>query len=135
MCSYDFDHPDSSQTIEARAAAEQAHLEAAAKSIFDNIDSQQEIERMATDKLDEMVRAFLEHEWPEDSTTWVPVFVESARMSWPEATFRDLRAEVFMDGPTGCWCKRFSGEMDLNEQKIVGFKFDVGMKRNYGEAP
>lgn len=128
MCGYDFEHPDPSQTLEARAQAELNQGQALAAVM----EAQKEIEKSATIRIEEMAKEFLRQEWPEtnDGTSlgWSDAFIEAARQAWPEATFFNIRAEAWLD-INQCWVKRIKGEMDLIQQRVVGFRFEYRLTR------
>jgi hypothetical protein len=139
MCGYDFDNPDPSQTLEARAETELKNLTTQAQGgLQSNFDTMQEVEVDAKARIEIMCTEFLASEWPEeisDGTTnvYTDGFMTAARHFWPEAIFYDVSTEVWKDAVQDRWHKRITGRMDLEQQHVVGFQFDYQLERKSGE--
>lgn len=133
VCGYDFEHPDNPANLQGPVSDQQL-LERQAAALSETMDIQREIEKSATARIESMVNDFLKMNWPEDSRMWTPAFTGAAKEWWPEATFYDVHIEAAFDNTTQSWVKRITGSMDLTRQKIVGFKFDYGLKRTPGAS-
>lgn len=135
MCSYDFTKPGNPLTGPLPEPVRDP-FEIQAEQLGRIMDNQREIEKGAQERLDGLVETFLQQPWPEDQSerTWTRVFMEAVRQWWPQATFYNVTAEAWWENSERRWYKRLRGSMDLTGDKIVGFQFDAGLKRDPGAA-
>lgn len=138
VCGYDFANPDNPANLQG-PATDEALLARQAEALMQTMDRQKEIEVSAKARIEQMATEYLTMNWPEieegDSTRpWTEAFLQAARQSWPEATFYDVETVVEYDSASDRWYKRIRGSMDLIQQRVVGFRFDYGLKREPGQV-